>query len=241
MAGWNIYTITEAIGAAGLSLQNLNGYRPLQWALSGLSNDPSQLIYAKTNIGGFFFDAILRTEHISSLRITEHPVQDGASLSDHAFKMPEVITLEIGMSDAMDSFIPGQFGTGGANILNNLFRLPGLNLIPGMSSTGSKSINAFKTLKSIQAARIPLTVVTRLDIYKNMLIEHIAARDDFKTATGLRAIATLKQIIIGQLATTTVDSDRPQTTETTSKGAVQAEAPGSAASGIEDYIPGAGK
>ena len=53
----------------------------------------------KTSIGDFFFDAVFKTEHTANMIITEHPIQTGAPVSDHAYMEPVEISVEIGMSD----------------------------------------------------------------------------------------------------------------------------------------------
>ena len=53
-----------------------------------------------TKSGYVTFDAILKTEHSASVTLTQHPVQIGAQISDHAIVEPEEITLEVGVSDA---------------------------------------------------------------------------------------------------------------------------------------------
>ena len=53
----------------------------------------------QTSIGDFYFDAVFRTEHSANMIITEHPVQTGAPIADHAYLEPEEITCEIGMTD----------------------------------------------------------------------------------------------------------------------------------------------
>ena len=42
-------------------------------------SEGSELIYVKTNIAGYFFDAFLDMEHTSEMKITSHPVQQGAN------------------------------------------------------------------------------------------------------------------------------------------------------------------
>ena len=69
----------------------------------------SQLIGIKTNIGGFFFDAFLKIDHNSRLKITDHPVEEGANIADHAYVEPQSLTMEVGMSDVCNSLIEGQF------------------------------------------------------------------------------------------------------------------------------------
>lgn len=149
----------------------------------------SSLVYLKTNIGGWFFDAYLRSTHTSRLKITEHPVQVGAALTDHSYLEPKELTMEIGMSDAATSLIPGQF-TGG----------------------WSRSVQAFKVLQELQAIRVPIQVHSRLGLYQNMLIEEITAPDDFTTLNGLRCTVTLREIIVAQVRTVKISS-KPAVTD----------------------------
>lgn len=144
----------------------------------------------------YFFDAVLRVDHSQQMRVTEHPVQTGANLVDHAYLMPARVTLEVGMSDAMDRYQAGQY-----------------------TSDSSKSVSAFKTFLQLQSDRAAITLTTRLKTYNNMIIESIDAPDDAKTMTGLRARISLRQIIAAEVSTETV-SVRPQVTDATPSGPV---------------------
>ena len=196
---WNAYVIndTPQPDTAFADISN-RAFRPPQWS------DQSQTIFARTIIKSvmeipaspytfgmtyeidYVFDAILRQEHTHMMRITEHPVQTGANISDHAYQLPATLMLEIGMSDAMDTFFPGQF-----------------------EGPYSKSVNAYQTLLDLQAKRLPIEISTRLNTYKNMVVEEIRAQDDFKTMYGLRAVVTFKQIITATVASVAVpESDR---------------------------------
>ena len=53
----------------------------------------------QTSMGDFYFDAVFKTEHSANMMVTEHPVQTGAPIADHAYLEPEDITCEIGMTD----------------------------------------------------------------------------------------------------------------------------------------------
>lgn len=195
---WNFYTFTNLTVAGALAVRNFDGYRPLQWGLA--PGNAAQLIFLRDNIGGYFFDAILKTDHSRSARITEHPVQTGANITDHAYALPARLVMEIGMSDVMASFIPGQFRGG-----------------------PTKSIAAYKLLVDLHAKRQPVTVVTRLDRYENMLVEHLATSDDVRTQTGLRCTVTLRQILTAKVPTTKPTSNAPQTTQTNNMGEKQAQ------------------
>lgn len=168
--------------------------------------------YVDTTV--YVFDAVLRSEHSQELRHTEHPVQSGAAMSDHAFLRPARLTLEIGMSDAMDSYSSGLY-TGNA----------------------SKSVSAYQKLLALQRKRIFMTVTTRLRTYQNMLIENIATADTSRTAHGLRAHITFCEIFTAQITASqsansglvpTASDDagtptpaRPQTTLQSPGGTVQ--------------------
>jgi hypothetical protein len=167
----------------------------------------------------YVFDAILRAEHSRRLVRTQHPIQTNGSsavtsTTDHAYQIPAEVTIEIGMSDAMDSYYPDNW-TGNA----------------------SKSVSAYQTLVSLQQTRTLVTLTTRLDTYSNMLIESIMPIDTVKTAHGLRATVVLSEVFLAdatavssRLITSSDDSatgssGRPQTTDQTPSGTAQADTP----------------
>jgi hypothetical protein len=163
-------------------------YRPPQWSSSTM---------VKTNLEDsedtlWFFDATFNETHDTSLKITEHPVQTGANITDHAYMQPARVVLSIGMSDAMDSYTPGQWGI-----------------------QQGKSINAYQQLLGWQKNRIVLTLNTNLNTYSNMIIENISAPRDSKTLYSLKATVTLRQLIIASTAQVTVASDTTTTQTTT--------------------------
>jgi hypothetical protein len=152
------------------------------------------LIYCKTNIGGWFFDAFLKMDHTSRLTITDHPVQTGAAITDHAFLQPRQLSMDIGMSNVAKSFVNGQFSSG-----------------------YSRSATAFEVLKQLQQLRVPIQINTRLGLYKNMLIEVLSAPDDYTTLNGLRCTVTFREIIVAQVKTVRI-SARPQVTDKSNRG-----------------------
>ena len=154
----------------------------------------------------YFFDAVFRVDHDQEMRITEHPIQSGAAISDHAYLIPARVSLEIGMSDVMASFVAGQY-----------------------TDFATKSISAYQKLLSLQSMRIPLTLTTRLNTYENMLIEDVRAGDDIRTLHGLRAQIRMRQIIVGQVSTT-AQSARPNASTSSNPGTSQPQAVGQAIS-----------
>ncbi len=63
-------------------------------------------ILVSRSIGGIFVDVVISEEHVASMEIAEHPVESGAKISDHAWRMPYSVTLEsvIGSDRAVSSY-----------------------------------------------------------------------------------------------------------------------------------------
>lgn len=199
-SSYNLYKILSGTSTNVSLSAATTPWQPVQW--KGLSSDEATLIGIKTGIfdennsNYYFFDAVFHETHTSSVRMTEQPVQVGSNIVDHAFMMPLKLSLEIGMSDAMQSLVPSEW-------------------------TGSytKSVSAYQKLKELQSNRLPLTVHTRLNKYENMVIDTITADDTYKTYSGLRATISMTQLLVAVVATVTSSSDS-QTTGSTSSGTV---------------------
>lgn len=150
--------------------------------------------YFDTALGKFIFDAYFSIEHNTNLTITEHPVQTGANISDHAYMEPKELTFDIGMSDVMKSIIDGQF-----------------------MDNASRGVSAYTVLRKLQEQRLPIQAVTRLGVYQNMMVSTITTTDNNSTANGLRATVTLKEIFVVQVTNVKI-SARPQVSNTTNNG-----------------------
>lgn len=157
-------------------------------------------VYAKANIGGWFFDADLQNTHTSTLTITTSPIQLGSSLTDNAFMQPRTLSMNIGMTDVATSFIPGQFA-GGA----------------------SRSATAYEVLQQLQELRIPIQVYTRLRLYQNMLVQTLTAQEDYTTAHALRATVDLQEVLVATVTVVKI-SNNPAVTNHSKRGKQQPKA-----------------
>lgn len=151
----------------------------------------------------YVFDGVVRAEHSHEMVITENPVQNGAPISDHMYRKPGRLVLEVRMSDAMQSFTPGQWST-----------------------NKSKSVSAFQTLVELGRTSTMFAVKTRLWNYNAMVVASVNSDDTHETAGGLKATVTLKEIL--GITITDVSSSwapvfgsssaRQQTTDSTPSG-----------------------
>lgn len=172
-------------------------FRPRGWA----QKPPATFIEDPDGVW-WYFDAVMKLGHQASQRITQHPVQIGANITDHSFALPIQLTMEIGMSDVMASYAPGQWGSD--------------------ESEPTRSVMAYQTLLQWKDEGTPLKITTRLKEYFPMVIEYISSDDTIQTINGLRAIVTFQQIFTVAIETQK-DSDRKQVTETNKTGTKQSE------------------
>lgn len=148
--------------------------------------------------GMFVFDAVFSTEHRLNITTTQHPVQQGASISDHAYIEPDEVSIEVGMSDAAIS-------AGGE----------------------SHSVNAYEQLRAIAEARRPVTLVTRLHTYSNMVITSLSAPDDKTTMNALKATVYFQKINIVAVATMRVQQTVSGSKTTQNTGSTKNPSPAS--------------
>lgn len=112
-------------------------------------------------IGPVPLDIFIREKHSSDLTITKVPIERGADVTDHAFRQPDKLSIEIAASAAAETFA---------------------------------------ALKRFQRSRLPFTIVSGLDVYSSMLIEHLEADRDSEHGNILFGKVDLSEIIIADSA-----------------------------------------
>jgi hypothetical protein len=162
----------------------------------------------------YVFDAVMDADHDQVLRLTEHPVQTGADISSHAYLMPATLVLSILMSDSV-----GQYAN--ETVDSNIIGASASTKATPWSGNPSKSVSAYQQMIALQAARVPLTVSTKLRSYVNMMISSIQSSEDYKTYGGVRMRVAFSQIRTASIsAAQPIISARTQDTEATPLGSV---------------------
>lgn len=165
------------------SYRSQKPYRPKQW---GANLKSEETIYMSEQLSdgaekNYFFDAVFSTNHTSSRTITKHPVQWGAAISDHSFANPAIVTLEIGMSDAMDEY----------SLETDAYHYGNRFIGKG------KSVNAYRAFLALADKGNPLILNTRLVRYSNMVIQEVRAKDDNTTTYSAKCSITFEEIFVG--------------------------------------------
>lgn len=158
-------------------------------------------IAPKRSLGGLVADCVLEEQHVDRSVITEHPVEDGSVVADHAYDLPAELMLTYGwsMNSSQNPDSPSVFNVPGQVITS-------LKAFAGGTSTFLRDI--YEKLRALKSAASPLTVYTGKRTYNNMLIESISISTDMKTENALVARVLLREVIIVSTQVFTVPADK---------------------------------
>lgn len=125
------------------------------------------------SIQGFDIDASLRETHAFDSEVTEHPVEAGADIADHVRARPIIVQIE--------------------GVVSNT---PIGELVANRRAGSIPTDDAFKWLMDIRDAREPVSIITALKNYDNMVLESLNVPLDSRTGDALRFTASFKQIVL---------------------------------------------
>jgi hypothetical protein len=140
----------------------------------------SVTILLARSMGGFTADAVLEEIGVDEMVITDHPVEEGSSISDHAYKLPSEITLTYVWSD------------GGKQ---NAGQDPGF----------LRSI--YSQILQLQIDKNPFEIYTGKRAYKNMLLQSLRCPTDQKTNFVLYVQMHCREVLMASTQTVSVTSD----------------------------------
>jgi hypothetical protein len=168
----------------------------------------------------YVFDAVINEHHAFDVAITENPVETGVSLADHAYNKPDILTMEVAVSDT--PLISDDSGT------------PSYKLATTWTEAGEgnvrRSINAWKFIIDRAKSFAIFDVQTGLRLYQNMMFENGSAEQAKDSCGVMRAkiqlhqvtFATTQTVLFSPRATKAVDRKAaPKVT----KGKEEAEEP----------------
>jgi len=161
------------------------------------------VIVRQRSIGGFVADVTVREDHEDELVVTENPVEQGASVTDHSFKAPARLTVDVGYSNSSVQSL------GDPNYVQSIY----------------------EQFLALQATRQPFDVVTGKRVYTNMLITLIHTVTDETTENALMLTVRMREIILVDTQTVSVppasNMKSPQNTAATTNTGISQLQPGS--------------
>jgi hypothetical protein len=150
------------------------------------------IVIRSRSIGDFVADVTVREDHEDELVVTENPVEQGADITDHSFKAPARLTVDVGYSN---SSIQSQ---GDPNYVQNIYA----------------------QFLDLQASREPFEVITGKRQYSNMLITLLHTVTDEATENALLLTVRMKEVILVDTQTVSVPPSQNMTNPA-STGATQ--------------------
>lgn len=149
--------------------------------------------------------ATIEETHQDELDITDHPVEQGSTISDHAFKRPERVIIRCAWSNSPSgpTSIVSQAVSLGATLISPVVGLisavaptiqAAQSILTGNSIDQVRSI--YKILLALQASRIPFDILTAKRSYTSMMFESLSTTTGEKTENSMILTAACRQVII---------------------------------------------
>jgi len=139
--------------------------------------------------------------------ITDHPVEDGSEVTDHANPKPIMLEIEGEVSDspmslegallnALSSGIGAAVGNGiGGGFGSAVGAVAGGFVASAISGPqSSPSQQAYNYLLQLWKNRIPVTITTSLTVYNNMMLQSLSVPRDPSTGQKLKFTMSFKEV-----------------------------------------------
>lgn len=183
-----------------------------QIALGLLTTKPTRGFYTSDGSTSTTLVAQVTVEevHQDETEITEHPVEQGAAISDHAFARPSEVVITAGWSNSPNNSGPINQLIGAAANSNNVVQtlIGAAKLVGGVINLlngGTDAVTAaYNSLLVARQNRSLFDVYTGRRTYKGMLIKSLAITTDQKTENSMLIRITFRQILMAQTQTVTV-------------------------------------
>lgn len=184
----------------------------------------SMLVKPRRSVGAMVLQVTLSESHQDELEITDHPIEQGALISDHAFKRPAEVTIQgaWSLSPSQSGLIDGVLGglkstiTGAQQILS------------GKAPDGLSDI--YNRLLKLQKEVIPFDVYTGKRKYSNMVIRSLSVTTDTNSENSLMVTLVCREVLMVATRILSVTTD-------TSKMAAPAANAAPTPSGVRSLQP----
>ena len=145
-------------------------------------------------------DASMSENHSRKAVPTEFELETGETISDHIILKPFMLELNGIISDTPIDILQAALITGATAILPpaGIVGAGVLGVAVSSALSGSKkpSVQNFLALMNLQEQRLPITVVTTLQVYNNMFITDVSVPRDSQNGNVLNFKVSLVQLLI---------------------------------------------
>lgn len=141
----------------------------------------------KAQIGIIQFDASVSETHTSASEVTDHPVEEGSTITDHIRKLPKTIEINGIVTNTPLVFLATFFAESPLTV--------------DLNPTDSRVESAYSELERIQEEGEVVDVVTSFREYSNMAITNVSVTRDKSTGNVLDCTVSLREILFARALT----------------------------------------
>ena len=166
------------------------------------------------NFAPIIAQATIEEVHHDELMITSHPVEQGAPITDHAFKVPSEVVIRFAWSNSPASGATGTVlaGAGAVIVTSPAASLlaaatglaVGINQSFLLGAETGQILDIYNQLLTLQESRTMFDVYTGKRSYTNMLLRSVTVTTDKQTENVLMVTATCQQILVVNTKTLSV-------------------------------------
>ena len=131
-------------------------------------------------------DVVISELHTDDVTVTQHPVDTGANISDHAFVQPAGLSVTFGWSDS-------------SRAINSAL---GGSILQGLETTK----DVYDKLLDLKNARMPLRVSTGKRVYENMVLTNIRVTTTVDTESAAIIEMTFQEVFLATAQTVSLQS-----------------------------------
>ncbi len=127
-------------------------------------------------------DAFLSEHHQHTAKATQFPVETGVVISDHVLQEPDVVRLEVMVSDTP---LPAWSSWNGAGV--------------GLTAEKGRAAALYRRMVELKEASQPVSLTSTVHAYDNLVVEAIDLPVDASTGDAARFSVSLRQVLqVGQ-------------------------------------------
>lgn len=144
--------------------------------------------------GPFAAQVVIEELHTDEITMTEHPVEFGAAITDHAFRRPSEVMIRMGWSNSAIA--------AGLSSFQGLAQLASSDLTDDLNFI----ITTYNKLLDLQRSLTTFSIITGKRKYANMLCRSLSVPTRMDTEHSLIVTAHCREIIIVQTQVATLPS-----------------------------------
>ena len=134
-------------------------------------------LFTPRYLGDVTFDAVVEETHSTTMEITSHPIESGASISDHAFLLPEELIVIGYLSN--HEFKASKGENSQPTLMDTAVRNRHYGRSGIVHGSGESRLSAaYEALVTIQRLRKLVTVQTGLMLYTKMAIQSLTVTNN---------------------------------------------------------------